>query len=277
VILGEEFAGRIRMLFRVAKQGFVMWKIVGIVMCACLALTACGGSGKKAVKVPPPAGAQPIAEPAEKVRPLSPMTRGIVAVAKREWEYFGKQLVVYQGDEESIPHVGYWEDDDSHAYRVGTYWSAVNMPGLDGYDCKQPWSAAFISYVMQGAGVPAYLFPPSRAHWVYLKYVIADSAGPARSLVPHGIREYKPMPGDLICATREHFGAPMIRGASDAIFLENNKLHCDIVVARQGSTLEAIGGNVRNSVSKSLLTLDSKGYLQPIKRRPWFLVIENRL
>ncbi|MBM4202139.1 MAG: DUF2272 domain-containing protein, partial [Gammaproteobacteria bacterium] len=29
--------------------------------------------------------------------------------------------------------------------------------------------------------------------------------------------------------------------------------------------------------SKSILTLDGNGYLQPVKRRPWFLVIENRL
>jgi hypothetical protein len=85
------------------------------------------------------------------------------------------------------------------------------------------------------------------------------------------------MPGDLVCATREHFGAPMIRGASDAMFLENNKLHCDIVVARDPRTVEVIGGNVRNSVSKTVLPLDAKGYLQPMKRRPWFLVVENRL
>lgn len=254
-----------------------MWKIAGIVTLACATLAACSGASKKPTPPPPLSSASPAAEPPEKLRPLSSLTRGILAVAKREWEYFGKQLIVYQGDEESIPHVGFWEDDESHVYRVATYWNAVNMPGLDGSDCKQPWSAAFISYVMQGAGVPAYLFPPSRAHWVYLQYIIADAGGPARSFVPHGIKEYKPAPGDLICATREHFGAPMIRGAADAVFLQNNKLHCDIVVAREGSTLEAIGGNVRNSVSKSVLTLDSKGYLQPIRRRPWFLVIENRL
>lgn len=246
-------------------------------MLACLVLTACGAPPRKPVQALPSPSVAQVAEPAEKVRPLSTMTRGILAVAKREWEYFGKQLIVFHGDEESIPHVGFWEDDDSHVYRVATYWSAVGMPGLDGNDCKQPWSAAFISYVMQGAGVPAYLFPQSRAHWVYLKHIIADAGSPARSFVPHGIKEYKPAPGDLICATREHFGAPMIRGASDAVFLENNKLHCDIVTARDGRTLEVIGGNVRNSVSKTVLTLDARGYLQPMKRRPWFLVVENRM
>jgi hypothetical protein len=57
----------------------------------------------------------------------------------------------------------------------------------------------------------------------------------------------------------------------------NAKLHCDIVVETKGQTLQAIGGNVRNSVSKTILTLSQKGYLQFTRPRPWFLIIENRL
>ena len=53
--------------------------------------------------------------------------------------------------------------------------------------------------------------------------------------------------------------------------------HCDIVVESKGQTLQAVGGNVRNSVSKSILTLSPDGYLQPTSGRPWFLIVENRL
>jgi hypothetical protein len=130
---------------------------------------------------------------------------------------------------------------------------------------------------MQTAGVPSFLFPPARAHWVYLEHIIRNSGGPSNSLVPHDIKTYKPQPADLICASREYLPPPTIRQPSDAVFLSNTKLHCDIVVAKSGSTLEAVGGNVRNSVSKSTLALDSSGRLQPTKRRPWFIIIENRL
>nr|WP_295608797.1 hypothetical protein [uncultured Lamprocystis sp.] len=41
--------------------------------------------------------------------------------------------------------------------------------------------------------------------------------------------------------------------------------------------MDVIGGNVRNSVSKTTLELDSQGRLQPVRRRPWFLIMENRL
>ena len=63
-------------------------------------------------------------------------------------------------------------------------------------------------------------------------------------------------------------GAEMLRGAS---------AHCDLVVSKVGQTLEVIGGNVRNSVSRSTLELDGEGRLRAVPRRPWFLVLQNRL
>mgnify|MGYP001768040970 CR=1 FL=1 len=40
---------------------------------------------------------------------------------------------------------------------------------------------------------------------------------------------------------------------------------------------QIVGGNVRNSVSRSTLELDAQGRLQAVPRRPWFLILENRL
>jgi hypothetical protein len=209
---------------------------------------------------------------------LSPITRRILALARSEWHYFGSQTVVYREDEESIPHVGIWEDDDEpHVLRVNGYWRAVDKPGLSGSDCQQPWSAAFISWVMKTAGVPETLFPRASAHWIYLSKIIRDADRPYAAFVPRSILGYSPRPGDLICANREHYSLPSITQPWDSYLLENAKLHCDIVVERNGKVLEAIGGNVRNSVSKSILTLDADGHLRPTRQRPWFLVLENRL
>jgi hypothetical protein len=216
--------------------------------------------------------------PASAFTPVSPLKRKILALARSEWVYFGQQNVVYQEAGESIPHVGFWEDDDvAHIYRVNRYWQAVGMPWITGKDCQQPWSAAFISWVMSTAGVPEEQFPPASAHWVYLTQIISKSDRPYRSFVPRVIKEYKPQPGDLICASRGFLAIPLIHDPTQVGLLKNAKIHCDIVLERKGQTLEAIGGNVRNSVSKSILTLDQDGYLQPTPSRPWFLVIENRL
>ncbi len=247
----------------------------GVVLC--LLLAACGtgpditgpktGAGTWAGQ---PIGSPPTAKPGVK--------RAMISRASREWQFFGRQTVILKGREESIPHIGAWEDDDSrYSGRVNAYWRAVGKPRLDGMDCRQPWSAAFMSWVMQGAGVPKSQFPRSSAHWVYLSSIIEESDFPGRYFVPRRIADYSPNPGDLICAYRGRPRSASTRSYVSARGLRGTPTHCDLVVGKSGKTLEVIGGNVRNSVSKATLDLDSSGRLQPVPRRPWFLVLENRL
>ena len=128
---------------------------------------------------------------------------------------------------------------------------------------------------MRAAGVPKHVFPPSGAHRSYLDRFLAKAHHPNAAWKPHTLQEYRPRPGDLICAYRGKFRlGEAIRELPSTL---NARLHCDIVVGSKGQTLQAIGGNVRNSVSKSILTLSPDGYLQPSSRRPWFLIVENRL
>jgi hypothetical protein len=217
----------------------------------------------------PAAGVPPAPDPG--------LRQGLIARASEEWAFFGRQTVVFAGEEESIPHVGAWEDEDGgYSDRVNAYWRAVGKPDLGGRDCQQPWSAAFVSWVMLAAGVPESQFTPAAAHWVYLAGTIDGAGEPGRFFVPRGIEDYSPSPGDLICASRGPSHATAAAGAS-APALRGASVHCDLVVAKEGRILEAIGGNVRNSVSKTTLALDPDGRLKPVPRRPWFLILQNRL
>jgi hypothetical protein len=252
-----------------------------LLLAVCLALQGCAAKPKKRVTpAEAPAGLVPPELETEVLPPLrmrSPKDR-ILAIARYEWNYFGRQNVVYGEEGESIPHVGYWEDDDeARIGRVNRYWRAVGKPALSGADCSQPWSAAFISWVMRLAGVPESVFPSAKAHWVYLYQIVANHQNPDALFYPRTIFEYQPGPGDLICAMRKSDTSLDIRRVPRPEWLEHAQLHCDIVVERRGAILSAIGGNVRNSVSKSILQLSPGGYLQPTPARPWFLVIENRL
>jgi hypothetical protein len=49
-----------------------------------------------------------------------------------------------------------------------------------------------------------------------------------------------------------------------------------VVEVRPGE-VRAIGGNVRDSVTRSVFPLDANGFLSPISGRLFFTVIENRL
>ncbi len=206
------------------------------------------------------------------------LRRAILQLAEQEWRFFGRQEVVFSGTQESIPLVGDWEDDGpQQSKRVNLYWRAVNHPELTGMDCQSPWSAAFIGWLMQEAGVPAEQFRATIAHREYLAELIARAPEPGRYFVPRRVQDYSPEPGDLICAARPPTQPLLIDGYITPESLTGLKAHCDLVVHKQGRTLEAIGGNVRNSVSRVRLELDAHGHLQPIPRRPWFLIIQNRL
>lgn len=243
-----------------------------------LALAGCGSAPKLPAPVEEQPKAQETAPQADSSEspPLGYWTYRIVDAANSEWVYFGQQTVVIDGDDESIPHVGIWEDDDqTHSDRINQYWRAVGKYRLSGYDCKEPWSAAFISWIMRAVGVPKDLFPPSSAHRFYLNRLLANAHDPFAALIPHTIQQYRPKPGDLICATRNKVEPQeVIETLPDSL---SSRLHCDIVVETDGQTLQAIGGNVRNSVSKTILTLSPDGYLQHTRPRPWILIIENRL
>ena len=130
---------------------------------------------------------------------------------------------------------------------------------------------------MQGAGVPEQQFRRAPAHWIYLAGAI-DSAGyPGRWFVPQAHRRLQPQsrrPGVRLARVLQPGGSD---GYTSAWALRGANTHCDLVVAKSGQTLDVIGGNVRNSVSKTTLELDGEGHLQPVARRPWFLILENRL
>lgn len=257
-----------------------MTKTNHIFLAVCLALTGCAGH-KKSTPTGSGATAPTAGVAGEKPKAAGGMSflkSTILSLARREWEFFGKQTILFDGEEESIPHVGKWEDDEeAYSVRVNWYWRAVGKPRLDGNDCHQPWSAAFVSWIMSEAGVPEYQFPVADAHRDYLIRIMNGAGDPGAAFVPHAVNEYQPQPGDIICATRGRPNESLDGLNPRLILLDHTKLHCDIVVQRQGDTIDAIGGNVRNSVSRTTMKLDKNGYVQPTRRRPWFVVLENRL
>src|SRR5690606_17074751 len=138
---------------------------------------------------------------------------------------------------------------------------AAGNPAYPGLGCRgfvvdSPWSAAFISWVMQRAGVPG--FKSSASHFDYVRAARIDPAGsPYRFLDP---RSTPPATGDLLCyvrATRvygfEGLAAAIDGGAGGL------QMHCDVVAAAGGGRAYAIGGNVQQAVTMRMLNLNAGG------------------
>ncbi len=238
-----------------------------------LALAACAekppiatGPGSLAPLVPCPASSwQPEAPP-----PTENTKVSMVLLAVQEWFRFGRETINFlEAGTARIEQRGVHERENPAPQRIHDYWKSVGEPKLSGLD-DVPWSAAFISWDIQSAGVPRDLFCPDARHTIYIERLVDRARRPGAALIPRHLNERAPQVGDLLCASRNG-------GSTTLENLNRGPGHCDIVVEVRPREVHAIGGNVDDSVSRSIFPLDGLGFLSPIAGRQFFTVVENQL
>lgn len=243
-----------------------------IIFVLVLLVAACTSAPKPAVKSAaglPPLGPCPASSwKPEAPPPTASAKTSMVLLAVGEWARFGQQVITYSADRPPrTEQLGVKEREAPQ--RIQDYWASVGHPERSGLD-DVPWSAAFISWDIQSAGVPRDLFCPDQRHTVYVERLVERAHRPGAALIPRRLDERAPKVGDLICSSRSGSGTTLDN-------LNRGAGHCDLVVEVRPGTLAAIGGNVGDSVTRSVFPLDANGFLSPISARPYFTVIENTL
>jgi hypothetical protein len=146
---------------------------------------------------------------------------------------------------------GYWAASPDSDWILSRQNDAWQQPQGMGSRWRDPWSAAFISWVMCESGLgERQRFQRAIAHHSYIDQAIrARDAGDAQAAYyAYEPGEAELAPGDLLCNGLR----PLYRSLRErrAQLGEGARTHCDIVVhvnAAQGQIL-TIGGNVRASV-----------------------------
>ena len=239
-----------------------------------------------------------------RVGPTSWARRRIVDVAAQEWAYFGMQTVDATHVEKRLlppgivpdalnpelaqprivrqyPRLGTLEFDERLDVTIGGYWSATpegpraiarqnaawNGPGRNALFWIEPWSAAFVSWVMCEAGLGDMAqFRRSSAHRDYIDQAIRASDGnaPEAAYAAYDAGEKPIAPGDLLCNSRAGFDYRSLADRRDHP-VNNALTHCDIVVKVEAARVLLIGGNVDQSVSLTVLPLrkDDRPYPHP--------------
>lgn len=237
--------------------------------------------------------------------PPTPLER-LVELTKLEWIRWGRAVVqVPEGDVMCLLHPdGYCDHIEDGCGQektaalcpvVNEYWAAIPFRFIR-HSCKRTdvcaiqwpqteplphertpaWSAAFVSAMMQRAGFSQREFMPSASH---ADYVVAARDGylSAYSVVATPTRA---APGDLICVVRGQNNLTPAHIAQISSGPRTTAMHCDIVVKVDlaARRLEAIGGNVQQTVAKSLVALDAEGRVTFDKHpdRRWILVLQAR-
>ena len=141
-------------------------------------------------------------------------------------------------------------------------------PACRAFIIDQPWSAAFVSYVMTKAGVPG--FRPSASHFDYVRdaYLHPDESA-FLYLDPATAR---PAAGDLLCYVRMPGRTYGYAGLISALGAGSGSLsmHCDIVVAispGNDGIAYTIGGNVQQGVTMRLLHVNRNGNFWGLPQR----------
>jgi hypothetical protein len=235
--------------------------------CAPIAPPRTNTPGALAPLGPCPATAwQPEAPP-----PTSSEKTSMILLAVAEWFRFGQQTIDFRKPGPArLTRAGIPEGDAFASERVRDYWKSVDRPEISGLDHEIPWSAAFVSWDIESAGVPRDQFCPSARHTIYIERLADRATRPGATLIPRRLDEHRPQAGDLICASRDG-------GTTTLDHLDRGPGHCDIVVEVRPGEVQAFGGIVHDSVSRSVFPLDANGFLSPIAGHPFFTVIENRL
>ncbi len=182
---------------------------------------------------------------------------------RRRWSLLDPELAVRVADRIA----GYWAaapDSSWILQRQNERWETLGLSAR----WRDPWSAAFISWVMCESGLgDEDRFARAIAHHTYIDQAILARETPTQSkaYVAYDLGEQPVLPGDLLCRgsrpsyhslaeRRAHLGA----GA---------RTHCDIVVRvdEQMPAFDVIGGNVRGTVGMKLLPAarDAEGLIVP--------------
>ena len=190
-------------------------------------------------------------------------------LAVEEWARYGRQTTFYPANGPARTEQQGVKEREA-PQRINDYWKSVDRPNLTGLDTEVPWSAAFISWDIASAGVPRDLFCPDARHTIYVERMVLREKQPGAAFVARPVNQRAPRAGDLLCSARDGGGTTLDN-------LNRGPGHCDIVVEVQPGKVHGIGGNVHDSVTRSVFPLDANGFLSPISARPYFTVIENTL
>lgn len=187
----------------------------------------------------------------------------LINACKKELDYFGQ---------------GAKKEYEASVYRrVGDYWDRLaqnpayaTWKGYNGRrdvtfggqgnviaNHNQPWSAAFISFVMSEAGAGAdFSYAPSHSVYIVKALDEAQKAHPTAKFIARRHTDYAPKVGDIIACERRDDANPTFDTYKSYVAAKKYEAHCDVVVEIDGNTLKTIGGNVSNSVSQKTWPLN---------------------
>jgi len=185
---------------------------------------------------------------------------------------FAKNLAAIAEEQHTIFHL-MDEADPLLCKQIKKYWTDLRLGFTS---CVSvPWSAVFVSWCVKQAGATGAEFKFAAAHSVFVHAAIQNAINGTGVFQGFDISAHAPRVGDIIQNNR-------LGSTHDFSFARTHKnyaSHSAIVIEvghdSTGGFALTIGGNEGNSIRRTVVRLNTQGFIKQRTNNPFISVIKN--
>ena len=139
----------------------------------------------------------------------------------------------------------------------------------------EPWSAVFVSWCVKQAGATAAEFKFSKAHSVFVHQAIQNAVNGKGVFRGLDISAHAPNVGDIVQRNRGGNSFDFAFAKANEHYLSHSVIVVKLDTDAQGKLALCIGGNESDSIRRSAVRLDSRGFIKQRDGNPFISVIQT--
>ena len=140
---------------------------------------------------------------------------------------------------------------------------------------KVPWSAVFISWCVKQAGATKTEFKFAMAHSVFVNQAIKNAAAGTGVFQGFNFSEKQPAIGDIIQNNRRGNNFNFAKAKASSQYESHSVIVVETGVDAQGGFAFCVGGNEQDSVRRSVVRLDTNGFIKQRTGNSFISIVKN--
>jgi hypothetical protein len=138
-----------------------------------------------------------------------------------------------------------------------------------------PWSAVFISWCVKQAGATKSEFKFAMAHAVFVNQAIKNASNEQGVFRGLHIDDHAPAVGDIIQHNRGGHSFDFDFAKTHTSYESHSVIVIEVGQDTKGRFAFCVGGNESDSIRRTVIRLDSKGFIRQREGNPFICVIQN--
>jgi hypothetical protein len=188
---------------------------------------------------------------------LSPFARKLASIAETQHKKF---QFTNEADPKLCSRIKKWTED------IGFGFSS----------CTQvPWSAVFVSWCVKAAGATKAEFKFAMAHSLFVNEAIKNATNGVGVFQGFDITAKPPEVGDIIQHNRRGHKFDFDFAKTHLKYESHSAIVIEVGEDTSGKFAFCVGGNENDSVRRSLVRLNAKGFIKQRDGNPFICVIKN--